>query len=101
MVNVNLKQQLVLLGLRVEDRITGMSGVVASVCFDLYGCVQAIVNRGVDKDGKLHEQHWFDVNRLRVLDETPVMEPPNFDYGTPDLRRHEHGAAEKPAAFKP
>jgi hypothetical protein len=48
----DVKQQLLLLGYRVRDKVTGMTGVVSSISFDLYGCVQAIVNRGLDKDGK-------------------------------------------------
>lgn len=52
---INLKKHLDLLGMRVEDRVTGFRGVVSSVGFDLYGCIQAIVNPGQDKDGKLME----------------------------------------------
>jgi len=49
----NVKKHLSLLGLKVKDKVTGYTGVVASIGFDLYGCVQAIVNPGMDKDGKL------------------------------------------------
>jgi hypothetical protein len=30
-----------MLGFNAKDRVTGFSGVVSSICFDLYGCVQA------------------------------------------------------------
>lgn len=96
---MNVKKQIELLGLKVEDRVTGFSGVVASVSFDLYGCIQAIVNPAVDKDGAPREQRWFDVNRLRVIDAIPVMERPDFDFSGPaDSAK---GPAEKPAFLKP
>lgn len=61
------KEHLNLLGLRVRDRVSGFEGVVASVCFDLYGCIQAIVHPGLQSDGKLGDQSWFDVNRLEIV----------------------------------
>lgn len=95
---VNVKKHLEMLGLKVEDRVTGFKGVVASVGFDLYGCIQAIVNPGLGTDGKLMDQQWFDIARLKVLDESPVMCRPNFEFG----RQAEglQGAAEKPAFGK-
>lgn len=76
-----IQKHMGLLGLRVTDRITGFSGVVTSICFDLYGCVQGIINPGVGEDGKLMESQWFDVNRFRVDCDIPVMTLPNFDFG--------------------
>ena len=64
--NGTCEKHLNLLGMKVEDKVTGFKGVVASISFDLYGCVQAIVNPGADKDGKLMEQCWFDVSRLAL-----------------------------------
>lgn len=64
---MNIKKHLELLGLKVEDKVTGFKGVVSSIGFDLYGCVQAIVNPGIGKDSKPADSHWFDVNRLKVL----------------------------------
>lgn len=91
---VNVKKHLEMLGLKVEDKVTGFRGVVASVGFDLYGCIQAIVNPGLGADGKLMDQQWFDIARLKVLDDVPVMQRPDFEFG----RQAEglQGAAEKP-----
>lgn len=66
-----------LLGFKVRDVVTGFSGVVSSVSFDLYGCVQAIVTPEA-KDGKHGEQYWFDVKRLEALSDEPVMSVPDF-----------------------
>jgi hypothetical protein len=92
---MNLQKHLELLGMRVEDRVTGFKGVVTSVTFDLYGCIQGLVNPGVDKDGKFMENGWFDVNRLILLKKTPVMNQPNFEAAS--LAAAEKGPAEKPA----
>ena len=77
---IELKRYRDLLGLRVKDCVTNFEGIVASISFDLYGCVQALVNSGIGKDGKLQDNVWFDVNRLVVLKSTPVMERPDFCY---------------------
>lgn len=97
---VNLKKHLDLLGRRVEDRVTGFKGVVATVGFDLYGCIQAIVNPGIGKDGKLQESQWFDVNRLQVTSDEPVMARPEFEWTPQVIAEAGKGPAERPAAYK-
>jgi hypothetical protein len=83
-----------LLGFKVKDRVTGFSGVVTSIGFDLYGCIQAIVHPGLDKDNKVLDSHYFDINRLEITSTEPVMKIPNFAYGP--QAEGEQGAAEKP-----
>lgn len=95
---LNIKQHLNLLGLHVEDRVSGFKGVVTSISFDLYGCVQAIVHPGLDTDKNLGEQQWLDVARLRVTKLKPVMPRPDFEYG--DAAKGKKGPAEKPAFIK-
>ena len=96
---INVKKHLDLLGKRIEDRVTGKKGVVASISFDLYGCVQAIVNPGMTKEGKLEDSLWFDVSRLKVLSDTPVMDRPDYDFGP--QAEGKQGAAERPPFWKP
>ncbi len=73
-----MEKHMKLLGLLVRDLVTGTEGVVTSISFDLYGCVQAIVNPGLDNDGKPKGVLWFDVARLVVTGEKPVMPVPDF-----------------------
>jgi hypothetical protein len=96
---MQIQKHIGLLGFKVEDKVTKFQGVVASVSFDLYGCVQAVVNPGMDKEGKLKDSQWFDVNRLKVISENPVMDVPNFDFGL--QAEGKQGAAEKPGSLKP
>lgn len=98
--SVNLNEHLNLLGLQVLDRVTGFSGVVATVSFDLYGCIQAVVNPGVDNDGKLRDSQWFDVNRLHVLNPEPVMDRPGFEWTPASIAAGGKGAAERPTTLK-
>lgn len=85
-----------LLGMKVADKVTGFKGVVSSVSFDLYGCIQAVVTPFIGKDGKQELGQWFDVVRLTVTSKEPVMPLPDYAQGyVADGRK---GAAEKPAA---
>lgn len=95
---LNIQKWIGLLGLKVKDKVTGMEGIVASICFDLYGCIQACVNPGLDKEGKQKDQHWYDVNRLEVVSKKPIMNVPN--YYTGPIAEGNQGAAEKPAFIK-
>jgi len=90
-----IQQHLNLLGLRVEDVVTRYAGVVTSVTFDLYGCVQGLVSPPADTDGEVKGGHWFDVSRLEVKHRIPVMPPPNFASGP--VAKGLKGAAAKPA----
>ena len=83
-----------LLGLKVEDKVTGIKGVVSSVSFDLYGCIMATITPPVDKDGKKEDDRWFDVSRLTILDHNPVMNLPNYEKGY--VAEGKKGPAEKP-----
>lgn len=94
---IHVKTHLDLLGRRVEDRVTGFTGVVASIAFDLYGCVQAVVNPGMGSDGKLGDQVYFDVSRLEIKSD-PVMDRPNYEFGL--QAEGKQGAAEKPMFSK-
>ncbi len=94
-----VEKHLALLGLKVRDRVTGFTGVAATIGFDLYGCIQVIINPGMDKDGKLQDQCWFDVSRVEVLDPTPVMARPNYVTSGP-VANGEKGGDRKPIPCK-
>jgi hypothetical protein len=74
-----MKQHMSLLGFKVRDAVTGFTGVVTSISFELYGCVQALVNPGLEKEGKCGEQYWFDLKRLQPIGKKPVMQVPEFN----------------------
>ena len=76
-----MKEHLSLLGFTVRDVVTGISGVCDSVCFDLYGCVQASIKPQVDpaKPWELPISFWFDTKRLTKISDHPVMETPTFE----------------------
>lgn len=64
------------LGFKVREKIHGLEGVVMSIAVDLFGCIQADVHTGLQKDGKpLESRGWYDLNRLELQGKKPVMDP--------------------------
>lgn len=102
MANVNIKKHLNKLGYKAKDKVTGFEGVITSVSFDLFGCVQALVDPGMDKDGKRKEQAFMDIARLEILGKAPVMEQPDFDWTETDEAKAagKHGPARSSAVPK-
>jgi len=88
------KRHIDLLGYKAEDKITGFKGVIDSVCFDLYGCIQVSLKPPVDKDGKIPDSFWFDVTRLKINTKVRIVKLPNFYEGY--VAEGKKGAADKP-----
>lgn len=82
------------LGFKGKDRVTGFKGVIASVSFDLYGCVQYVITPPLDKDGTLPDGRYFDVTRVEITSKKAVMDVPDFEQGY--VAEGKKGAAEKP-----
>jgi len=79
---MQVRKHLELLGMPCKDKITGMTGVVTSVRFNLYACAQILVHPDLDEKGEFKDSCWFDVTRVEVTDSSvPVIHHPNFDYG--------------------
>lgn len=90
-----IKKHVKLLGFRASDKVTGMRGVITTVSFDLFGCVQVVVTPPVDDKGASVEGCWFDISRLTIESAEPVMAVPNFETGP--VAEGLQGAAPKPA----
>lgn len=75
------------LGVTVIDKVTGFKGVVTGYVQYLTGCNQVLVVPPVKADGSYADSHWFDVQRLTVLDEAPIVldnsATPGFDAAPP------------------
>lgn len=60
----NIENYIDTLGHLAKDKVTNFEGVITSISFDLYGCIQAIVtSRKIDDKGDSVSK-WFDINRL-------------------------------------
>ena len=92
----NTTKHLSYLGCKGKDKITGFEGVVDSVCFDLYGCIQVSLKPPMTKEGKVENGYWFDINRIVLESKKPVMKAPNFDEGYQAEGRQ--GSADKPSS---
>ena len=91
-----IKQTIDLLGRSGTDRVTGFTGVVTTVSFDLYGCVQLALTPSA-KDGKYDHGHWFDVQRVKLSTAKKAMEAPDFEAMAAKPADFNHGPADKPA----
>jgi len=74
---MNIDNYIALLGRKGKDRVTGFEGVVTSLSFDLYGCVQIVLMPKAG-DEEVKTGHWFDLPRIQILKGKPVMPAPNF-----------------------
>lgn len=71
-----IAEALAKLGLHGKDVVTSFEGMVASVTFDAYGCVQVLLTPGI-KDGKPQDSFWYDIKRIEFGKR--IMKAPNFD----------------------
>ena len=81
-----------LLGYKAKDMVTGFSGVIDSVSYDLYGCVQVIISPPA-KDVKREQGCWFDAKRVKIMGKKPVMPQQDFFVEVGE----EIGCSDKPA----
>lgn len=75
------EQHFAMLGRKAEDRVTGFKGIITSLSFDLYGCIQVVLTPPADRKDGIVDGHWFDVNRIEIKNEKPIMPVPDFDSG--------------------
>lgn len=90
-----MREYFKLFGFPVRDVVTGFVGIVESISFDLYGCVQAIVKPPVNEKGETQAGQWFDLKRLVATAKSPVIPVPDF-FETVTAGK-EIGGIEKPA----
>lgn len=70
-----------LLGYKAIDKVTGFSGVIDNVSFELYGCIQISLRPTVDEKGIIPDGQWFDVTRMDIDLDSRVMPMPDFYEG--------------------
>jgi len=69
------------LGFPAKDILTGMTGVISSISFDINGCIQGWIQPSMKEDKTVPEGKWIDVARLELTSETPVIRSPNYVEG--------------------
>ena len=97
---MSVNKHMEIMGLEVKDLVTGFKGVVTSISFDLYGCVQVAVIPKVGTGGKADEGKWFDIARMKIKSSKPVMPVPDFNLDDKEAKvavsKGLKGPAEKP-----
>lgn len=84
-----------LLGLKAKDKVTGFTGVIEIVYFDLYGCIQVVLRPPVNDKGESPDGKWFDASRMEIISNERVMKMPDYDKGY--VAEGNKGPAEKPS----
>ena len=87
-----IEKHIQLLGQQMEDVVSGFKGMVDSVSFDVYGCVQATLKPRVDKSGEVPDGCWFDIKRLKKSGKRLLDVPAHMITAPGD----ERGPADKP-----
>ena len=62
------------IGKKIKDKVSGMSGVVVSVTYFLNGCIRLSIQPPIDKDGKMRDERWFDIQQIELV-EKPAEKP--------------------------
>jgi hypothetical protein len=89
----NVNESLKLLGCAAQDKVTRAEGIITTVSFDLFGCIQILITPRVNKENKREDSGWYDIQRLKITNKTPVMEQPDFRWYKENSSK---GPAEKP-----
>ena len=99
--------QQIALGDRVVDPISGFKGIAHCVTIWLNGCIRiGIAPEGLDKDGKVQDDRYFDQGQLRILDKG-VHKPVRFVLAeapvtpTTAAQRTSGGPARETSNFRP
>ena len=88
------KKHIELLGFMAEDKITGFRGVIESVSFDLYGCIQILLKPKMNDRGEIPAGNWFDITRIKIINKKRIVDMPNFYEGY--IANGKKGPADKP-----
>ena len=66
------------LGCEVKDKVTNIQGIVVSVCFDLNGCTQVLIDPKINKEGSKQDVFWTDTSRLEIINDFSIIPQPEF-----------------------
>ena len=88
------KKHIELLGFAAQDKITNFEGVIDSVSFDLYGCIQVLLQPKMNDNGEIPAGRWFDVTRVNIISQERIVTMPDFYEGY--VADGKKGPADKP-----
>lgn len=72
------------LGIKAKDKVTGFTGTITAHCSYLTGYDQYLLTPPVDKEGKIVEGQWNDVNRLEEVEGERMVLNTDKDKGAMD-----------------
>lgn len=76
------KKMAIKLGDRVKDKVTGFEGIAIGRTQWFTGCDTIGITPTILKDGKTIDAEWFDINRIKKVEEkTTEVTPPGEGVG--------------------
>ena len=89
-----IQEAINLLGYEGKDKVIGFEGIVESVSFDLYGCIQLWMKpTSLKEDGSQKEGGYFDISRIVI--ETSIIPAPKFKDEEKIPSQYDKGPAQK------
>ena len=89
-----IKETITLLGYKGKDKVTGFEGIVESISFDLYGCIQLWMKpTSLKEDGSQKDGGYFDVSRIEIYNS--IIPAPNFENNEKIPETYDRGPAQK------
>ena len=83
------------MGRRARDIITAFEGRITGYCQYITGCDRFLVQGEQGDAGKYPEAHWFDVNRLELVEPAVKQQTDKLVLQT-GSELHDNGACESP-----
>lgn len=71
------------LGMKVEDTVSGLTGIATAKSEWLNGCVRYAIQAPVDSDGKVPDDYWVDSGQLEIIGDGVTVEKPKKGPGGP------------------
>lgn len=75
------------LGLKMRDKVTGLTGIITGKTEYITGCVQYCLRPPVGVDGKMPDVFWIDEIQLEVMGEGICLQPAAIPQTTADIEK--------------
>ena len=74
---------MITLGSTIADTVTGFTGMAESYTIHRNGCIRVSIQAKVDKDGKIPDVCWFDIEDVKLIGKAvktkPLLQVPEIE----------------------
>ena len=76
------------LGKQAKCKVTGFKGIIVSVVYYLNGCTQYCIKPPIDKDGKMPDGEYIDIDQVEICGDGISIEPKDTGGPQRDCPKH-------------